>query len=439
MNIPIVNLDAATELPDADFSDLALDDRVHSSIYTDSRIFEIELERIFYNTWVYIGHESEIPKNGDYRLRQIGRQPVIMSRGAQGTVNVMFNRCRHRGAVVAETESGRTKFFRCWYHGWVYDADGELVQIPGDEAYEQGHCDKIGGLARPARVESYRGFIFASVTENVPDLREHLGKGADMLDYLVDASPTGKVLVNAGVNKTKFKGNWKLVGMDGYHVNYVHAAVLDAWEKASDDSGASSTHSNEAFEDDSLSVTRDLGRGHCMLDFRAHRMKYADGFVEKVASMPGGKEYRDALLARHGDERGTELLVIAGDPHVGIYPNMQIISNQIRIINPIAAGETEVLMFPVLFDGVPKEINTTRLRQHEYFYGAAGAGSPDDSEIFERVQRGLQASSAGWIDISRGLNREQQEADGTTVGKITDEVTQRAQIREWRRLMTENA
>jgi phenylpropionate dioxygenase-like ring-hydroxylating dioxygenase large terminal subunit len=442
-----MNIHAAKPTPDGrnanrtdlNIADLASNERLHASLFTDPDIFEAELERIFYKTWVYIGHESEVRKTGEFRLRQIGRQPVIMVRGAGGDVNVLFNRCRHRGAVVAEAETGRTKFFRCWYHGWTYDTEGKLTQITAEEGFEKGHCAKIGGLARPAKVESYRGFIFASISPDVPELEQHLGPAATKLDYLVDASPTGELKIDAGVNKTSFRGNWKMVGMDGYHVYYVHASVLAAWAEKKDvdmDSGAAATHSHDPFQDDALSRTRDLGNGHCMLDFRLHRLKYLDEYLETLGKAPGGKEYIDRIFAEYGEARGNDVLAVAGDPHVHIYPNMQVINNQIRIINPLAADHTEVLMFPVLFEGVPEEINASRLRQHEYFYGPAGAGSPDDAEIFERVQRGLNAQgSEPWVDISRGINREERDSDGTLVGKITDEVTQRAQMREWRKLM----
>src|SRR6266480_2006182 len=85
-----------------DLGGLIQEGRVHSAIYTDHAIFELELRRIFYKTWVYIGHESEIPKRGDYRVRLIGRQQVIMVRASDDKVRVLMNRCRHRGAVVCE-------------------------------------------------------------------------------------------------------------------------------------------------------------------------------------------------------------------------------------------------------------------------------------------------------------------------------------------------
>jgi len=87
--------------------------------------------------------------------------------------------------------------------------------------------------------------------------------------------------------------------------------------------------------------------------------------------------------------------------------------------------------------GVTDDFNAVRLRQHESFYGPAGAGSPDDAEIFERAQMGMLADVNPWVEISRGMNREVKDEDGTIVGLITDEVTQRGQARKWRELMTQ--
>ena len=93
-------------------------------------------------------------------------------------------------------------------------------------------------------------------------------------------------------------------------------------------------------------------------------------------------------------------------------------------------------MTAVRLGGVSEEINAERLRVHESFYGPAGAGSPDDAEIFERVQRGLAAEVNPWVEISRGMDREQTDADGNTVGLISDEVPQRGMMRYWSELMT---
>ena len=172
-----------------------------------------------------------------------------------------------------------------------------------------------------------------------------------------------------------------------------------------------------------------------MLDFLKHRLNHSGKFRSILENTPGGTDYIEALYAEHDESWADVLLAMAGDPHVGIFPNLQLINNQIRIVNPISVDETEVVMFPVLFANVSPEINALRLRQHESFYGPAGSGSTDDAEIFERVQKGLGASIDPWINISRGMNRERVEADGTIVGHISDEVPQRGQLKQWLTMM----
>src|ERR1700678_2314755 len=101
------------------FSDLVRIDEglIHSSVYTSEAIFELELARIFHRWWVYVGHESEVAQPGDYCLKWIGRQSVIMTRSEDGTIHLLMNRCRHRGATVCQADKGSSHFFKCQYHG----------------------------------------------------------------------------------------------------------------------------------------------------------------------------------------------------------------------------------------------------------------------------------------------------------------------------------
>jgi phenylpropionate dioxygenase-like ring-hydroxylating dioxygenase large terminal subunit len=410
---------------------------IHSALFTDERIFRLELERIFHSGWVFIGHESEIPQAGDFRRRQMGRQPVIMVRGQDGIVRVLLNRCRHRGSLVCEVDAGREKFFRCWYHGWTYGTDGSLTSVSGPDGYGPSFDAREHSLTAAARVEDYRGFVFASLSADVPPLGEYLGIATPIIDLMVDASPTGRLDVNAGYNRTTYRGNWKQVGMDGYHPLYVHASVLSAWERhAQSGEGLGATHSDNPFDFQSISETRDFGHGHTMLDMRKHRLKHAGKFRAMLENINGGKAYIDAIYGRHSKDYADLLLAMAGDPHIGIFPNLQLINNQIRIINPVAVDQTEVIMLPVLFDGASTELNALRLRQHESFYGPAGSGSTDDAEIFERTQTGLNATVDPWIDISRGMDREWVDEDGSIVGHMSDEVPQRAQMQQWLEMMT---
>lgn len=420
-----------------DFGALVQNGRVHSDVYTSDEVFRLELRNIFHRSWLYVGHESEIPNRGDFRVRTMGTQPVIIVRGHDGKVRVLVNRCRHRGTIVCETEQGCTEFFRCWYHGWIYDTTGRLVHATGPEAYGDFRLEDHG-LTPVPKVDTYREFVFASIDPNVCSLRKHLGLAAAMIDVMIDASPSGKLVVDGGCYKTVYKGNWKLIGMDGYHPSFTHASVMEA-RKRKDEGEAHEEYRIESWDDRSEAVTRDLGNGHSMLDMREYRLRRSEAYLGEVSRMPGGPEYIQAMRQAYGKDRGDMLVVLAGDPHLGIFPNLQLINDQIRLINPLAAGKTETIMFAARLEGVGSAMNEARLRSHEFFYGPAGAGSPDDTEMFERIQRGLMGTVDPWVDLSRGLHREVVDADGSIVGRISDEVPQRAQLKRWRELMASRA
>ncbi|UCV17753.1 aromatic ring-hydroxylating oxygenase subunit alpha [Ferribacterium limneticum] len=420
-----------------DIESLVQEGRVHSRAFTDQSIFDMEMDKIFEQNWVYIGHGSEIPRHGDYRVRKIGRQSVVMIRDKDGSINVLMNRCRHRGAQVCEGDAGNTKALRCWFHGWIYDTAGNLIEVPGREAYDDKFNQAKMGLNSAPKVGVYRDFVFASLNPTSVELADHLGNAKEMIDLMVDASPTGAIRLQAGANRTTYKGNWKLIGMDGYHAPFVHASVVELWSQ-DQDRGLAATHRGNPFEDGGPSRTRDLGNGHSMLDFSQYRLGHLDAMKKLLRSFNGGEQYLADMYGKHSAERADLLVALGGDPHVGLFPNVQLINQHVRIINPIGPGLTEIYMTPVLLDGVSDEINGMRLRQHESFYGPAGAGSPDDTEIWERVQRGLSAEVNPWIDLTRGLHRQTRDDKGVITGHIGDEVTQRGQFRQWKKLMSSN-
>jgi hypothetical protein len=72
---------------------------------------------------------------------------------------------------------------------------------------------------------------------------------------------------------------------------------------------------------------------------------------------------------------------------------------------------------------------------HEHFQGPMGFGTPDDSEAWERVQKGSGAGTDQWILLNRGLAREQETADGRR-SDVSAETGMRAAYRQWKKLMT---
>ena len=135
-------------------------DRIHGRLYHDAGLFRREMDDIFHKVWVYLGHESEVPNNGDYVRRQIGLQPVIMVRGKDGKVRVLFNRCRHRANLLCPHERGNGEVFRCQYHGWTYSNQGDLLAPTFDEAYNSSLRKEDFGLTPVPRVADLPGNSF---------------------------------------------------------------------------------------------------------------------------------------------------------------------------------------------------------------------------------------------------------------------------------------
>jgi phenylpropionate dioxygenase-like ring-hydroxylating dioxygenase large terminal subunit len=415
---------------------LVEDDRVHGRVYTDPAIFEEEIDAIFSRGWVYVGHASEIPRPGDFRVTDIGRQSVIMVRADDGTVQLLMNRCAHRANAVCQVERGNAKIFRCAYHGWTYRNNGDLAGITYQDRYDASFREEDHGLRKAPRMGTYRGFVFGSLSPVGITLDEHLGQRVkEQIDLFVDLSPEGELDVTAGVHKYGYWANWKFQvenSMDGYHGNFVHQSFFENVRRRS---GVNLTDLGTS---QSLAETRDLGNGHVMLDFRPYNKANGPRMRAIMPTSDSGKAYRDALIARHGRARTEELLTARGT-HLLVFPNLILIGVQIRVVRPMKVDQTEVFLYPTLLSGAPHELNVARLRGHEAFYGPAGGGATDDLEMFERNQIGLSARVDPWLILSRGRQQEYHEADRTIVGQITDEVTQRGIWREWKKVMSQGA
>ncbi len=409
------------------------EDRVHRRLFTDPSVFELEIEKIFNRTWVYVAHEAEIENCGDFRLSRIGLQPVIVVRDHSGSVRVHFNACRHRGVTVCQEERGHAKHFMCAYHGWTYGLDGQLAAVPYMEGHPAAFSRDDYGLHPAPRVAIHAGFIFASANPDVLPLTEHLGAAAQFLTDFVELSPTGRLRIQSGVHKFRFTGNWKSQvenSVDGYHAMAAHGSFLGPVLRARlgrDISGMV----------DGTSPTRStaLNGDHGLLDFRM--VNRAEILGVKESELPAHlQDYRQRLRAHLGEARAAEVLRRNGGDgyNLLVYPNLFLIGVQIRTIQPVSVGVTEVYCVPTLLEGAPEQINEARLRSHEDFYGPASFGQPDDMEMFTRQWDGLQCEALEWLMYDRGLERELPTPEGPA-SQLTDESAHRALWRHYRRLM----
>jgi phenylpropionate dioxygenase-like ring-hydroxylating dioxygenase large terminal subunit len=400
-------------------------DRVHSSLYTDSGIYEAELERIWYRTWVYVGHESEVPEPNDYVLKWIGAQPVIMTRDRSGQIHLLLNRCTHRANQVCEAQQGNSSAFRCPYHGWTFANTGALLGYPFSSGYGGRELKSELGLARVPRMESYQGFIFGSFAEDGPSLAEHLGAAAGEIDRLVRLSPEGRIELRAGWLKHKVKANWKMLlenETDGYHPQFVHASIFAVAESGIGD----------LYGEKSTAVSRDLGGGHTENDLRPEFRRLGQPLRWFGTSEDRLPDYAAKMRAAYGE--AAEQILVEGSPHVMIFPNLFIAEIQIFVLQPIAVDETVQHVTAIGFAGAP-DLSRRMLQQTLGSVGPAGFLLADDSEMYERNQRGVQVRRPEWLVLKRGLHRERLDEDGHLVGDATDEVPMRAIWAHYRKLM----
>ena len=123
---------------------LVRSDAVHRDVYVDAEVYELEMERLWSRTWVYVGHDSQVPQAGDYATADVAGRPVILVRVEDGTVRVLMNRCAHKGAKLVSEASGHAgSFFRCPYHAWAYDLDGAIRAIPLRAGYEGTRLNRL--------------------------------------------------------------------------------------------------------------------------------------------------------------------------------------------------------------------------------------------------------------------------------------------------------
>ena len=419
---------ASTEI---DYGTLVLPDRVHGRLYTDPKIFEDELERIWYRTWVYVGHDSEIPEPGDYVVRSIGLQPVVMVRDSDGRVQLFLNRCPHRGNMLCLEERGHSRVLKCSYHGWSFAPDGRCIGVTFPGGYPDEFDKAKFGLSAVPRVDSHQGFVFGSFSPTGPTLTEHLGSAKWYIDRFVELSPEGKVELSAGTVKARYRGNWKMVVenvVDGYHPAFLHRSMLKDTdiEKVAGGDGIDPTVHSVA-----------LGRGHGMVDAREQNRRSGLVFQFSGAGNGAEEEWLEALTARYGREAAETAIAERVWPVV-IFPNLGLVWQDVRVVYPRAADESVLTHTPAMLKGAPAAVNSERVLQNTAAYGPAGLVGADDVEVYERCQIGYEARAPEWAVIPRGQHREWSDERGWIFGQASDDTALREYWHEYLRVMSES-
>ena len=404
--------------------------QVDKRVYTDPAVFDLEMERLFARTWLLLGHESQVPEPGSYFLARIARYPVIVVRGKDSVVRVLHNRCAHRGPAVCSQRTGRAQVFVCPYHAWTYELDGRLRSMPLRDEYAP-EIREQRGLAEVARVATYRGFIFASVSRDVPPIEEFLGAARVGFDDFIDRSPSGELEAVDPPLRYRVRANWKLIFEnlnDILHPLFAHASAGAAVRNMREIDRLHPLHRLLAATPNMpLQMFQQL---ESVITTHAH--SYVTGMLSLLKPPIPRDEYFAALAARHGEEGAVR--VLSTDVHVVlVYPSVTMNSRfqTIRLVRPIAVDETEVEAHVYRLKGAPESVFAQAL---EYNYVSGSPTSPvlvDDMEIYERLQ--AEAGVSAPISVERCLEPPVPQADGRTRIAGTSEEYIRSQYRLWQR------
>jgi len=421
---------------------LVRDDSVHKSVYTDPEIFKLEMARIYGRAWIYVGHDSQIPNPGDFYATRIGDQDVVLVRASDRQVHVLYNRCPHKGAQLVPEGCGNTgKFFRCPYHAWTFKLDGAHLSAPlragfDGTCYDPRHPDFA--MRKLARVESYRGFVFASQAADGPDLHAFLGDVITSIDNLCDRSPVGEVEVAGGVFRVWQDSNWKVFYEnlhDTMHAQVTHeSSVVAAREQAK-------TMGEMPFE---LHIMDGNGEPYDFwekLELRAYDNGH--GYMEGIFN-PGAADrdpvmraHADVLEAAYGPDRTREILGMnrhntiiygSGSPHT--------VFQQFRVIRPIAVDRTMIEIQTFRLKGAPEAVFRRSLTYANVINSPSSNVMADDVELYTRCQKGNQTHGGDWVSLHRYAGTDRAVEGGMVSTNGTSELPMRNQFRAWKQYMT---
>jgi p-cumate 2,3-dioxygenase subunit alpha len=400
--------------------------RVNRRAFTDPHVLELERERVFAQCWLYAGHESEIPNPGDFCARRVAGRPILLVRGSDGQVRVLLNTCTHRGAQVCRERAGNTRTFQCAYHAWTYNNQGELVGVPGEDAYSEAFDRRELGLRSAPRMESYRGFVFVSFNPAIENLVSYLAGAREYLDLVCDQSERGMEIVS-GTQLYSMRANWKLLvenSIDGYHGLPTHKRYFLEFLP---DTGVEVQGMRIA------GTAKSLGNGHAVIE--NPEVPFGRPVADWIPAWGEGKKAElealyQKLIARFGAERAYKIAKVSRN--LLIFPNLiinDIMSVTVRTFFPLAPDYMEITAWALAPKEESHEDRALRLDNFLTFLGPGGFATPDDVEMLESCQRGYaNVREVEWSDISRGMKRKEPLA--------TDELQMQVFWRRWNELVT---
>jgi len=396
---------------------------VGRAVHIDPQIYEREGGMIFARCWMYLCHESQVPRPGDFCTAYMGEDLVIVWRDTQGTVRAFLNVCRHRGNRLCRADSGNAATITCPYHGWAYGNDGGLKGVPHQQAY-RGELDKERwSLISVAQLDIYKGLIFATFDASAPPLREYLGEMAWYIDAIFDRRDGGVEML-AGVHRWVVPCNWKVPAEnfcgDSYHGPWAHGSAMSA--------GFSARRPRP----------RDIerfhlypGNGHCVMG------RQPDDASDSPEVVVYEREVRAEVRARLGPRLDLVRPVVGT-----VFPNLAFVrgtANSIRVWHPRGPGSTEIWSWLFVDKRAPASVKEAVRLAGLRSFGPGGTFEQDDIDNWQECTQSARGtvSRRQMLNLQMGLGNERfdPELRAWTSDFCLSESNQRYFYRHWARVM----
>ena len=386
----------AVHFPQADGS------RVPYRVFSSQEVYEREQERIYRGpTWNFLGLEAEIPNVNDFKATFVGDTPVVVTRTADGFA-CWVNRCAHRGAMVCREKRGNAASHTCVYHQWSYTCEGDLQGVPfrrgqkGQAGMPKSFTTEGNGLHK-LRVDSYKGLLFASFSDETPPLPDYLGpEMRPWIDRLFH-----KPVEYLGCTRQYSKSNWKLYlenVKDPYHASLLHLFhttfnIFRVGMKAR--SIPDATHGLHSI----ITATKIEEAVDTAAAYNAQNIRSMDdGFSLEDPELLGQIKEFDELTTNHIQPIFPQLVI-------------QQIHNTLvaRQLLPKGPSNFELVFHFFGYADDTPEMRELRLLQAN-LVGPAGYISMEDTEATELVQRGTfrDADALSVLDMARDAPEQQE-------------------------------
>lgn len=437
---------------------------VHLRALSDPEIYELEMQRIFGKTWVFLGHESEIPNSGDFIVRDIGSDSVIVTREKSGDVNVLLNVCPHRGMRVAVVDAGNTQIHKCIYHGWAFRPNGDFIGAPVERESMHGKIlpkEKLG--LQKARVTLYGGLIFATWNIDGPSFDEFLGDAKWYYDILFCRTDNGLEVLGPP-QRFIVRANWKAAGeqsaADGFHTLTLHRWLGEVGayaKKGPNEEGAD-------LSPEMIGVEISSPHGHALrcIDL-ARKIRRITGLEpndlsvdQRLEALPPAGLTRDLIpqLKRRLSAGQLECQTSMPPQVGGIFPNVLfgyvyipqadgtvVGSMTLHAYVPRGPDKLEFVNWILAEKDTPAELKEKMRQQTTQLFGTSGMVEQDDSDTWPHITQAAKGAQGRNITMKYQAMYEKGKPEGWPGPGIVNEGftkddTQWHWWMYWRELMT---